>query len=255
MIEDRDILFVTTTLNTKWMGYQKKLVNMFFPESEHLIIDGTKNWPYPWFYWIEAIKETSHKWIVYIDEDCFLSGRKQLVKLIEKMNNETISLSAVSDGYNHYRGANPVAINSFLMICNAEDIRGLNFNLNDVEFTLTQEGWRNSLGIIYNEDIHRKDFSYPHRIMENGENTAYEQEPYYMILWMLKEMGKKFYYLYPHFDDNLKSTNPRIEENSDDIAIHMWYTREWKSYMLVHGIHNIERYSRLQKLLKEKYNF
>jgi len=184
----------------------------------------------------------------------FIRPRRTIISN-RKMDSEGFSLSAVSDGYNHYRGANPVAINSFFMVCNADDIRELDFNIETINFTLTPNGWRNNLGIIFNKEIHRKDFEYPHKIMVNGENTEYEQEPYYMILWMLKDKGKKFYYLYPHFDDHLKSTNPRINEESPDLAIHMWYTREWKSDMTVHGIHNIERYNRLQKLLKETHNF
>jgi hypothetical protein len=72
-----------------------------------------------------------------------------------------------------------------------------------------------------------------------------------MILWMLKEAGRKFYYLYPHFDDRFKSTNPRIEKDSKDIAIHMWYTRQWNSDMDVWGLPNIERYNRIEKYINE----
>jgi hypothetical protein len=69
----------------------------------------------------------------------------------------------------------------------------------------------------------------------------------------LREEGKKFYYLYPQFDERFKSTNPRIDSNSGDIAIHMWYARTWESPMDVHGMPNVERYRRLEEyLLKNK---
>jgi hypothetical protein len=88
--------------------------------------------------------------------------------------------------------------------------------------------------------------------MENGENPSYEQEPYYALLWKLKEAGKKFYYLYPHFDERFKSTNPRIDSGSKDIAIHMWYTRFWESPMDVHGMPNHERYRKVEQYLNSK---
>ena len=73
-----------------------------------------------------------------------------------------------------------------------------------------------------------------------------------MILWMLIERGKKFYYLYPHFDERFKSTNPRISKDSPDIAVHMWYTRFWSSDMDVHGMPNSARYEKVEEYLNSK---
>jgi len=162
------------------------------------------------------------------------------------MDEENITLSAVSDGYHHYRGANPVAINSFFMVGNVEHFNDLNFDVQEVTFEHDVNGWRNSKGIVYDAAKHRSDFVYPHEIMENGENCSYEQEPYYMILWMLKERGRKFNYLYPHFDERFKSTNPRIKHDSEDIAIHMWYVRQSESSMVVHDIPNFSRYNAVE---------
>ena len=84
MIKDQDILFVTTTLYTKWLSYQKELVKKHFPESEHIVIDGRNNWPYTWFHWLNHIKNTTSKWFVHLDEDCFLNSREELLDLIQK---------------------------------------------------------------------------------------------------------------------------------------------------------------------------
>ncbi len=70
------------------------------------------------------------------------------------------------------------------------------------------------------------------------------------ILWKLKENNLKFKYLYPHFDESFKSTNPRINENSKDIGIHMWYTRQYTSDMDVHGLPNNYRYRLIEEYLK-----
>lgn len=250
MIQDQEIIFVTTTLKSKWLDYSRFLVSKFFPNSEHIIKDGRSNWPYAWFYWLEDLKKTKAKWFVHLDEDCFLSGREELINLISKMKSEGITLSGVSDGYHHYRGANPVAINSFFMVGNVEHMNDLNFSLDDLEFRHDTEGWRNSREVLYDQTKHRLDFSYPHEKFGNSENCSYEQEPYYMIFWLLKEKGRKFNYLFPHFDERFKSTNPRIDQNSGDLAIHMWYTRQWQSPFDVHGTPNHFRYQEIEKYIK-----
>ncbi len=249
MIRDEDIIFITTSLHTKWLGYQSEIISKLFPNSEHIIIDGRTGWPYVWFHWLSKIEDTTAKWFVHLDEDCFLSGRNQLIELLDKMEDNNFTLSAVSDGYHHYRGSNPVAINPFFMVGNVDHFRDLKFDLSITKFSFDGLGWQNNRGIYYNPDKHRVDFEYPHEITENGENCSVEQEPYYMILWMLKERGRKFNYLYPYFDDRFKSTNPRIDKNSEDIAIHMWYARQWESPMDVHGVPNYERYKKIETYL------
>ena len=252
MVRDEDIVFITTTLNTKWLQYSKSLVAKFFPNSQHIIKDGSRNWPYAWFYWLEDLKSVGSKWFVLLDEDFFLTGNKELKRLISIMEDQNYSLSAVSDAYYHYRGANPVAINSFFMVGNVSHFNDLEFSMDGLEFWHDATGWKNSKGILYDESKHRIDFIYPHEKFENGENCSYEQEPYYMILWMLKEQGRRFNYLYPHFDGRFKSTNPRIEKNSEDLGIHMWYARQWNSDFDVHGMSNRLRYTEVESLIKDK---
>jgi len=252
MIDESKIVFVTTTLYSKWLDYQKKIISDLFPKSYHLIVDGRADWPYAWFYWIDKIKEIDCKWYVHIDEDCFIENREEIIKLIQKIEDEDFSLSAVSDAYHHYRGANRVAINSFFMVGRKDKLMEIDFKLDKIKFNLTNDGWRNNLDIIFDPQKHEYDFSYPHEIFGNSYNQSYEMEPYYSLLWMMKESGQKFYYLYPHFDERFKSTNPRIDSESDDIAIHMWYTRGWDQYFDVHGLPNLERYKRIEKYLKSE---
>ena len=252
MLNDKDIVFVTTTLHSIWLDYQKKLVSRYFPESQHIIVDGRNNWPNAWFYWMDEVKDSGCKWFIHLDEDCFIEGREEVIKLLEKMEAEDITLSAVSDGYHHYRGANPIAINSFFMAGNIEHVTSTGIDYRSMKFWLTNDGWRNNLDILYDVEKHSERFDYPHEIQGNGANYAYEQEPYYALLWKLKEAGRKFYYLYPYFDERFKSTNPRIDKDSPDIAIHMWYTRQWQTPMMVHGTPNFTRYQRVEQYLKSK---
>jgi hypothetical protein len=86
MIKDEDIIFVTTTLQTKWLNYQREIIKNLFPDSPRIIIDGRSDWPYSWFYWMKEIKEVPGKWFIHLDEDCFIESKEEILRLIEKMD-------------------------------------------------------------------------------------------------------------------------------------------------------------------------
>jgi hypothetical protein len=244
-IED-NILFVTTTLYTKWLEYQKKIISEFFPNSEHLIIDGSKNWPNSWFYWIDKAKLSNKKYYIHIDEDFFITSKEEVLRCIEKMELEGIDLLGCSDGYHHFRQNNPVAINTFFMIGKIEHLRELDFS--DIVIGWNAGSYINTYELHFKEE-YLKDFQYNHTKMADCKYNDFE--PYYAFQWKMKEMGLKFDYLYPHFDERFKSTNPRLDESSDDIGIHMWYTRQWNSHMDVWGMSNIDRYNKIEKYLND----
>lgn len=252
MVRDEDIIFVTTTLSSKWLKYQSEIVKRHFPDSRQIFFNGTHSWPYSWFFWLETISssEYTQKWFVHLDEDCFIESKDEIVRLISMMEEGDYTLAATSDGYGHYRGANAIAINSFFMIGNRQHFADANFDYKRMNFRLEEGGWKNDFGIKY-KDSYSEGFEYTHEKF-GTDNRTFEQEPYYALLWTLKEQGRKFFYLYPHFDERFKSTNPRIDAESADIAVHMWYTRGWNSDMDVWGLPNYERYQRVEKYLTEK---
>lgn len=252
MISEKDIVFVTTTLYTKWLNYQKQIIKKLFPESQHIIVDGRGNWPNSWFYWIDEVKKCDQKYYVHIDEDFFITSKEEFLKVIEKMESENIDLIGCPDGYHHFRGANPVAINTFLMFGRVDDVKRINTDLKSMTFNLTSfdnisYSWKNSEDIKFN-DSYKSDFNYPFE-EQGGSNFINEHEPYYAFLWTIKELGCKFDYLYPHFDSRFKSTNARLNKNSSDIGIHMWYTRNWHETFDVHGLPNRVRYEEVEKML------
>jgi len=252
MIKEKDIVFVTTTLYTKWLGYQKRIIKELFPDSHHIIVDGRNNWPNSWFYWIDEVKKCDQKYYIHIDEDFFITSKDELLKVIEKMDSESIDLIGCPDGYHHFRGANPVAINTFLMFGRVDDIKRINTDLKNMRFNLTSfdgstYSWQNSYGIRFKES-YKSDFNYQFD-KQGGSNFINEHEPYYAFLWTMKELGCKFDYLFPYFDERFKSTNARLTTDSPDIGIHMWYTRNWHETFDVHGLPNRERYERVEKVL------
>ncbi len=262
MIEEKDIVFVTNSLYTKWMDYQSKIIKKLFPESEHVIINGgtpyfRSKWPNSWFFWIDEVKKSDKKYYIHIDEDFFLTSKIELLKAIEKFENNNIDLMGCPDGYHHFRGANPVAINTFLMIGRVSDLKRLdndilrNAKYNLVSYDGSSYSWVNDIGIKFREE-YKNDFNYPFED-QGGSNFINDHEPYYAFLWSMKELGCKFDYLYPFFDNRFKSTNPRLEKDSEDIGIHMWYTRQWDNTMDVWGLPNVERYNLVEKYLNELY--
>lgn len=250
-INDSEIVFVTTTLYTKWLKYQSDIILRLFPGSEHIIVDGRKEWPNSWFYWIDKVKTSRSKYFIHIDEDFFITSREEIFRVIDKMDSEGVDVMGVPDGLHHYRGANPVAMNTFLLFGRIDKIRSIDFS--GIRFGYDQNaGWVNNKGYNFKEK-YKSDWKYDFRSL-GGSNFKFEQEPYYVFFWKLKEIGCKFDYLFPSFDDRFKSTNPRFDEESPDIGIHMWYTRQWNSTMDVWGMRNIDRYDRVEKEILSNLN-
>jgi hypothetical protein len=244
---ENNIVFVTTTLYTKWLDHQSKIIKELFLDSDHIIVDGRNNWPNSWFYWIDKVKNSDKKYYIHIDEDFFIESKDEILKCIEKMELENIDLFGCSDGYHHYRQHNPVAINTFFMIGKVEHLKDLDFS--EIKFQWIGDSYINNMDLNYKEE-YSKDFNYKHEKFADFKFDNFE--PYYSFSWKMKDMGLKFDYLYPHFDDRFKSTNPRIDKDSKDIGIHMWYTRNWNSEMIVSGVRNIDRYIELEKNLKNE---
>lgn len=247
------ICFVTTSLKSKWLDYQQKNISKIFPESKRIVVDGSNDWPRAWFYWIAQVADLSdqYKYYIHIDDDCFLLSRERLLEVVSLFEEGKCDLCGPPDGTHKYRGANPVAMNSFLMMGRVDDIKKLvssgRYNLKTLQFGYHPvNGWLNSTGLKFKEEYK---VGWKPICDEGGMTFAQDYEPYYLFMWWMKEMGVRFSYLYPSFDERFKSTNPRLTKDSEDIAIHMWYSRVWNSPMDVHGMKNIDRFNKLEKFL------
>ncbi len=64
MIEN-EIIFVTTTLYSKWLSYQQNIIKIFFPNSQIITVDDRENWPNSWFYWIDEVKKSDKKYYIH----------------------------------------------------------------------------------------------------------------------------------------------------------------------------------------------
>lgn len=254
MIEDKDIVFVTTTLYTECLDLQQKLIENHFPGSERRVIDGSdlSRWPNSFFYWIEEVKKSAARYFVHIDEDCFVVSREEILNAISML--ARYDIVGCPDGYHPARQANPIAINPFLMIGNSSAIKEMDIDLSRLSYKLEmgRQGyaWSNSAGLKFKHS-YKDDFFYPHRTI--GDFMFVDgKEPYYALFWHLKDRGCRFGYLYPRFDEILKSTNPSISEGSADMAIHMWESRNMDSDKRFFGETAQERFSRIKSFITEK---
>jgi hypothetical protein len=254
-IEDKDIVFVTTTLMTKWMPIQHALIKNFFPESQIMVFSGLERWPYSWFYWIEPVKKSGAKYFVHLDEDFFIENPEELRRLIQKMEDEDLSVSGTSDAYNQHRGFNPIVFNTFFMVGKVSDlIECFTIDPETLNIRWEDDGWKNNSGMLYKEE-YGSDFVYPYEKMGNDEFYHLDREPWYIFFWLLKEKNKKFHYLYPRFNERFKSTDPAVDADSESIGIHMWYSRQWHLEMPVFETTQIKRYTDVGNYLLEKYSF
>src|SRR5688500_6970617 len=98
----KKLLFVTTSLGTKWESYSQSLIELGYPESTRLVVDGTRNW-FPLMFLEPALAHDSD-YTIHIDEDCFLFDTGQLKQLIRYLeNHDEIVMAGIPDGGNYYR--------------------------------------------------------------------------------------------------------------------------------------------------------
>lgn len=250
-IKDEEIIFITTTLFSECLNLQQSQIKKFFPNSKSILVDGSDKleWPNSMFKWINSVKESSEKYFIVIDEDCFITNKEEILRTINLL--DQYDIIGCPDGYHPFRTCNPVVINPFLLFGKVSDIKekieidfyNLKYKIKSLP-GLSKNGhhyeWTNSAGIKY-KHIYKDTFIYPHPIL----STFYFQdgkEPYYCLFWYLKEQGFNFGYLFPYMDKDLVTTNPKIDESSKEMAIHIWESRNMNNSNKLFGKTAKERF-------------
>ena len=256
MIKDQDIIFVTTTLYTECLDLQQTIIKRLFPGSECVVIDGSdlKNWPNSFYYWMENVKKSNAKYFIHIDEDCFIIDKAEILRTLTLLE-ERYDIIGCPDGYHPPRSFNPIVINPFLMFGKTSIIKDMDIDMINLSYKLNINNiykyiWSNSVDLKFKHS-YKDTFFYPHPII-GGFTFEDGKEPYYGFFWYLKDKYYRFGYLYPHFDKTLKSTNPMIDHNSKEMAIHMWESRNMNSDKEFYGLTAKQRFDNIKNFLKEK---
>ena len=241
------IIFFTTSTFSDIQETQSKCIEKFFPESEHIKIDGRYGWFQIWYEWLNLAMHNYADWYIHIDEDCFISSSEGINELINYMQDNNLDISGPPDGHFEYRSGNHMAFNSFFMIMNRKCIDAW---FDKVIIPQFKKEW------IEDYPFEKKNHSHYEYNMEFGSSGKPlgliwkpETEPYYDFMWVLKDSGIKFNYLEPIFDKEFQTTN--LLNNT---IHHMWHQRERGIDRIVSPLHtmtNKKRFDGMIKAIKE----
>ena len=238
------IVFFTTSTFSDIQETQTACIRKFFPESHHVKFDGRKGWFSVWYQWLEFAKTYEADWYVHIDEDCFLTSRQEIEKLVQFMTENNYDIAGPPDGHFEYRSGNHMAFNSFFMIMNRKCIDSWNNRSNIPQF---KKEW------IEEYPYEKKNHSHYEYNMEFGSSGKPlgliwkpETEPYYDFMWVLKDSGCKFYYLEPVFGEEFQTTN--LLNNT---IIHMWHQRERWQDIVVSPLHRMTNKQRFDEVINK----
>lgn len=242
------LTFFTTTTYSDIQEYQSKLIKKYFPNSEHILIDGRTGWFSIWYEWLNRAKDMNSDYFIHIDEDCFIFDDKYILETIDKMKNENYDIAGPPDGCCEYRSANYMALNSFFMIVSKKAIKTW---FNRTHIPQFKEEWIEEYPFEKENDytfIYDMEFGTSNKPLNEIWKPC--SEPYYDFMWVLKDNNIKFLYLEPKLSkDELKTTN--LLNNS---IIHMWHQRQrYNDNFKVHfwDISNKQRFDLMIEKIKK----
>ncbi len=229
------LLFVTTSLGTRWESYSQALVRRGYPSTKRIIVDGTRDWS-PLGFLGPALREDSD-YTIHVDEDCFLYDPSQLDLLISRMEaDKDIVLAGTPDGGDFYRDHNPYACNLFFVVFKTQAIRKMIESNPEWMSYKFKERFKRAVDL----DIGSLDQS----------RVQYDDfESYYGFFWMIFESKKKIAYLKSQVNPKFLSTEVFIDNSQTPLLRHMWYLRSWQ---MTEGdpyeqVPNRERYLAVEK--------
>ena len=215
-IVSRKVLFVTSSLRTRWLYYSQALVARHFPKAARVVLDGRREWSPLGF--LSSVLKSEADYIVHIDEDCFLLDARPLNELIAWMDTQPdVALAGTPDGGVPYRNHNPLACNLFFAVFKRKAVA-----------TLVREHpkWRH---YRYSDEFAGR--GAPSQSLSSSDLVSFDDyEPYYPFSWLVLRGGRRIEYLRAELNPRYWSTDVRWhKEDASVIARHMWWVRDWKS--------------------------
>lgn len=226
------LLFVTSSLNTKWLNYSQQLIANGFPDAKRIVIDGTENWsPLRFVDELQAYRD--YDFVIHIDEDCFLLEPDQLRTVLEELQTKPkVVMAGSPDGGMPYRGHNYYACNLFFVIIKPAMLCDL------LESTPQWKSLRwNSKYEVSNTF---EDYEFWNRENQRLDNF----ERYYPLFWLVLENNFRIQYLSGTLNVRYSSTDLFAENCDRPFARHMWFARDWKENKVTrNGRTNLDRYN------------
>ena len=150
------------------------------------------------------------EWSILADEDVIFKNANVVYSIINKMEEENISVCGIRDGgVIKHRQFNPHLVNTFFTILNFKEI---------------SSEWNKS-EIKKHQYILPNEFKFNENIFKEPFDVKSLYEPYYCFFLWLKRKDKKFLYLEAQMlNDNISNT---ILYNGEPFAYHTWYARSY----------------------------
>ncbi len=172
-----------------------------------------KNGMYSQPFFDHVIKNlTDTDWMIYIDEDCFITDVGAMLELLFYQIRHNLGFSGMPDGgVISHRFHNPVSINAFFTIVNLKQLRQNYSSFN---------GRSN-----YSADLEK--FT-PRHLIKDTKKVSYDNfEPYYTTFFYALRKGMAPLYLDAE-DTELDEYTTALKNYQGKIfAYHSWYSRSW----------------------------
>jgi len=238
------IVFFTTSTFSDVQEVSSSCVKNFFPESDHILIDGGGGWFSVWYEWLNAAKSIDADWYIHLDEDCFILSDDKVLRLLEILQAEKYDIAGCPDGYHEYRSGNHMALNSFFMILNKKCIKAWHERKEIPQFN---EEWIREYPFIKRGN---SKFVYEMEFGSSGKSLKEiylpGTEPYYDFFWVLKDAGLSFLYLEPKFGEEFQTTNLL-----SGTVVHMWYQRQRSEEKVLGDWHQLNNKDRFDGMLRK----
>ncbi len=187
--------------------------SILFPEGvQKYIIDGRDGMHgiHSIVYMMHKLKNKGIHWLIMADEDVVFTDNKLVFSLIDKMNNNSITVCGVRDGGAVlHRKKNPFAINTFFSIINLKDV----FDI-----------W-NKKEVLKNQYIKEGEFHDDLSELKGDFDSKSLYEPYYCFYFWLRRQGKKFLFLESKMCDDMIANEVYCENKK--LLCHTWYARSY----------------------------
>lgn len=203
------VALLTTVANLEL--YNK--TSPFFPVNvQKYVIDGTNGMHgiHSILYMMKKLKNKGIDWLIMADEDVFFYDSKIVFSIIEKMQEENLSICGVRDGGTiSHRNQNPFGINTFFSILNFKEIEAI---WNEKEMLKNQYILENE----FIDDLSKLSYEY---------DVSSIYEPYYCFYFWLRRKGKQFLFLETKMD--VDAISNYVYYNEKPFLCHTWYARSY----------------------------
>ena len=229
------IKIITASQSDELYSYSKSFYDKL--EFEKICVNGYDNFNF-FNYILTDNKFDDCDWVIFIDEDCFITDINAMQDLLKYQIDNNIHCSGIPDGgVISHRMHNPISINPFFSIMNVNEIRKKYIlNLASVYSSVyghdldkyiphhlidVDRPFHEKFDRIVPNRLNRTDGVKPYGVLYNNVEKYYK-----IFFWLLRNNYNMLYlngYDYP--DDEY--TTVVKNQNGVDFAYHTWYARDW----------------------------